>query len=253
MTASNERPAESSGAVERSLRLLRFIAEGGSTRNISESARLIGVNRITLMRLIGALEQAGMIVADADGGHRLGMPFLTLASAALGSSSLIARAREVLPGLAASTRMSAYLVVREAHEIVYWLAETPDTPLVSQIRVGSRLPAYRATPGLAMLALLDADDVARMCESSWQEADAPAFQELSVRLQQVRAAGCAWSRSGLEAGIDSCAAPIVTSDGRVLAALSVAGPSQMFASEAVSKSCADQLISAARQIASLLS
>jgi DNA-binding IclR family transcriptional regulator len=251
MTASTERPADSSGAVERSLLLLRFIAEGGSTRNVSEAARKIGVNRITLMRLISVLEQAGMLVADADG-HRLGMPFLTLASAALGSSSLIARAREVLPGLAASTRMSAYLVVREKHEIVYWLAETPDTPLVSQIRVGSRLPAYRATPGLAMLALLDADEVARMCESSWQEADAPAFPELSKRLQQIRKDGYAWSRSGLEAGIDACAAAIVSSDGRVLAALSLAGPTQMFADASASEACAEQVVAAARQIGRLV-
>ncbi|MDR5857760.1 IclR family transcriptional regulator [Caballeronia sp. LZ062] len=252
MTATHERPADTSGAVERSLRLLRFIAEGGSTRNISEAARRIGVNRVTLMRLIAVLEQAGMLIADAAG-HRLGMPFLTLASAALGSSSLIARAREVLPGLAASTRMSAYLVVREAHEIVYWLAETPDTPLVSQIRVGSRLPAYRATPGLAMLALLDAGEVERMCESSWQEPDAPAFEDLRARLEQIKADGCAWSRSGLEAGIDSCAAPIVSADGRVLAALSVAGPSQMFSHESErSRTLAEQVISAAQQISTLV-
>lgn len=252
MTASLERPADASGAVERSLRLLRFIAEGGSTRNIADTARKIGVNRVTLMRLIATLEQAGMIVAS-DNGHRLGMPFLTLASAALGSSSLIARAREVLPALAASTRMSAYLVVREEHEIVYWLAETPDTPLVSQIRVGSRLPAYRATPGLAMLALLDANEVARLCESAWQEDDAPAWDALSQRLATIRAEGCAWSRSGLEPGIDSCAAPIVGSDGAVLAALSLAGPSQLFLDAPRSfEALAEHVKSAAAQISRLV-
>lgn len=252
MTAPDNRPADASGAVERSLRLLRFIAEGGSTRNISEAARQIGVNRVTLMRLIAVLEQAGMLVGEADG-HRLGMPFLTLASAALGSSSLIARAREVLPGLAASTRMSAYLVVREDHEIVYWLSETPDTPLVSQIRVGSRLPAYRATPGLAMLALLEPGEVEHMCATAWHESDAPAWDALSARLAAIRAEGCAWSRSGLEAGIDSCAAPIVRGDGAVLAALSVAGPSQMFADRPRAfDALADQLKHAAHQISRLV-
>lgn len=252
MTASEPRPTDASGAVDRSFRLLRFIAEGGCTRNVSETARRIGVNRITLMRLLATLEQAGMLVAEADG-HRLGMPFLTLASAALGSSSLIARARDVLPGVAAATRMSAYLVVREQHEIVYWLAEMPDTPLVSQIRVGSRLPAYRATPGLVMLAQLDASEVERMCETAWQEADAPAWDALSSRLQQIRDDGCAWSHSALEAGIDSCAAPIVGNDGKLLAALSIAGPSQMFSLRAGhAQAMADQLKAAAQQIAHLV-
>lgn len=252
MTASPDRPADASGAVERSLRLLRFIAEGGSTRNISEAARRIGVNRVTLMRLLATLEQAGMLVAEAEG-HRLGVPFLTLAAAALGSSSLIARAREVLPGVAAATRMSTYLVVREHHEIVYSLAETPDTPLVSQIRVGSRLPAYRATPGLAMLALADADEVARMCESAWREADAPDWAALSARLQRIRDEGCAWSHAALEAGIDSCAAPIVGGDGRAIAALSIAGPSQMFSGQpGHAEVLAGRLKAAARQIAKLV-
>ncbi|WP_277188151.1 IclR family transcriptional regulator [Caballeronia sp. BR00000012568055] len=244
MTLSND----SSGAVERSLRLLRYIAEGGSTQNVSGTARRIGVNRVTLMRLIAVLEQAGMIVGDAAG-HRIGVPFLTLASAALGSSGLIARAREVLPGLAASTRMSAYLVVREGHEIVYSLAEVPDTPLVSQIRVGSRLPAYRATPGLAMLALLDARDVAEMCASFWHEADAPGFDELAARLARIRVDGCACSRSGLEAGIDSCAAAVVGPDGAALAAISIAGPSHMFANAGA---LAAQVVDAARQVSLLL-
>ncbi|MFT4063604.1 IclR family transcriptional regulator [Paraburkholderia sp.] len=228
MSDSSERTTESSNTVERSFRLLRFIAEGGQTKNVSEAARQLGVNRITLMRLIASLEALGLIV-DGPAGHRLGLPFLTLASAALGSSDLIAHARAVLPELAASTRMSAYLVMREDAEIVYSLAEMPDTPLVSQIRAGSRLPAYRATPGLAMLALLDDAEIERMCTSVWSEPDAPSFKTLSKRLAQIRADGCAWSHSGLEAGIDSCAAPIVDAAGNAVAALSIAGPSRMFA------------------------
>jgi DNA-binding IclR family transcriptional regulator len=228
MSERSEHSTEAPNAVERSFRLLRFIAEGGQTGNVSEAARQLGVNRITLMRLIASLEALGLIVADATG-HRLGMPFLTLASAALGSSDLIAHARAVLPALATSTRMSAYLVMREGAEIVYSLAEVPDTPLVSQIRVGSRLPAYRATPGLAMLALLARAELERMCATDWSEPDAPSFEALSARLAEVRAEGCAWSHSGLEAGIDSCAAPIVDAAGNPVAAISIAGPSRLFA------------------------
>ncbi len=251
MTAPLERPADTTSAVERSLRLLRFVAEGGSTRNVSEAARRIGVNRVTLMRLIATLEQAGMLVA-ADDAHRLGVPFLTLAAAALGASDLMSGARDVLPEVAATTQLSAYLVIRERHEIVYSLAAMPDTPLVSQIRVGSRLPAYRATPGLALLARLEADEVARMCETAWDEADAPDPATLSLRLQRIRTDGCAWSHATLEAGIDSCAVPIVGRDGQAIAALSVAGPSQRFpqgGSEA--DALAIRLKTAAQQIAVL--
>ncbi len=212
--------------VERSLRLLRFIAEGGSTGNISDAARKIGVNRVTLMRLIGSLEAAGMIV-EGPRGHRLGMPFLTLAASALGAFDLTTRARLVLPGLVEATRMSAYLVVPEGADIVYVLAQTPDTPLISRIRVGSRLPAWRATPGLAMLARLRSAQLQALCSDAWREDGGPDFDALTQLLEPVRRDGCAWSQSGLEPGIDSCAATILDGNGEPLAALSVAGPSHL--------------------------
>lgn len=239
--------------VERAFRLLRFIAEGGATANLSEVARQIQVNRITVMRLLESLESAGLITAS-DGSHQLGMGFLTLAASALGSFDLTARARLVLPGLASATGMSAYLVVRDEREVVYLLRETADTPLISRVRVGSRLPAHTATPGLVLLANLSVDTLAslypqldaalapasgiappdasdgRDTMEALSNAEAPVPRDsrvhtLAEALYAVRVAGCAWSFSGLEVGIDSCAAPVLDRDGRAVAALSVAGPS----------------------------
>ena len=47
--------------VMRGMRLLRYIAEGGSTANLSEVGRLIDVNRVTVMRLLTTLEHEGLI------------------------------------------------------------------------------------------------------------------------------------------------------------------------------------------------
>jgi DNA-binding IclR family transcriptional regulator len=230
-TSDNPNPGDNSASpVERVFRLLRFIAEGGSTANLSDVARQINVNRVTVMRLLESLKAAELIEANPQGGsHRLGMPFLTLAASALGSSDLMTRARQVLPGLVERTGLSAYLAVLEGSEIIYLLCETPDTPLVSRIRVGSRIPAYRATPGLAMLATLPAAALNALYASDVN--DKPAWDALTVSLDAVRKNGCAWSFSGLEAGIDSCAAAVTDSQGSVLAALSVAGPNTAFSSD----------------------
>jgi DNA-binding IclR family transcriptional regulator len=112
------------------------------------------------------------------------------------------------------------------------LCETPDTPLVSRIRVGSRIPAHRATPGLAMLANLPPDTLrALYANDSADSSQPPDWTTLNAALDAVRANGCAWSFSGLEAGIDSCAAAVTDSRGSVLAALSVAGPNTAFSSD----------------------
>ncbi|WP_144108206.1 IclR family transcriptional regulator [Paraburkholderia sp. BCC1886] len=232
-TAENPSPADPSASpVERAFRVLRFIAEGGSTANLSDVARQIGLNRITVMRLLESLKTAGLIEADGAGGgsYRLAMPFLTLAARALGGADLTARARRILPGLVEQTGLSAYLAVLEGAEIVYLLCETPDTPLVSRIRAGSRLTAHRATPGLAMLAALPRGAVETLY-AAHPGHDEPDWRVLNAALDTVRDAGCAWSFSGLEAGIDSCAAAVTDSRGVVQAALSVAGPNTAFAAD----------------------
>lgn len=236
--------------VERVFRLLRFIADGGSTANVSDVARHINVNRVTVMRLLESLKAAGLIeVGPQNGAHQLTMPFLTLAASALGTSDLTARARQILPQLVEKTGLTAYLVVRDGAEIVYLLRETPETPLVSRIRVGSRIPAHRATPGLAMLAHLDAAALRDVYVNQPGNEDEPEWDGLTNALDTVRANGCAWSFSGLEAGIDSCAAAVSDSRGNVVAALSVAGPHTLFANdetlhrtvESNVKSAADEL------------
>ncbi|HEV3428613.1 MAG TPA: IclR family transcriptional regulator [Paraburkholderia sp.] len=242
--------ADATSPVERAFRLLRYVAEGGSTANLSDVARQIGVNRVTLMRLLDSLEAAQLIELQPGGGaHRLALPFLTLAASALGASDLTSRARQVLPELVARTGLSAFLAVLEGAEIVYLLCETPDTPLVTRIRTGSRLPAHRATPGLAMLAHLPDDALhARYAQQSASARPAD-WTALAATLDSVRANGCAWSFSGLEAGIDSCAAAVRDARGEVLAALSVAGPNTAFLAdenlrarvEASVKSAADTL------------
>ncbi|WP_028225430.1 IclR family transcriptional regulator [Paraburkholderia ferrariae] len=233
--------------VERAFRLLRFIAEGGSTANMSDVARQIDVNRVTLKRLLDSLEAADLIEPlESGGSYRLGMSFLTLAAGALGNADLTARARQVLPGLVEKTGLSAYLAVLEDAEIVYLMCETPDTPLVSRIRVGSRIPAHRATPGLAILAGLQGGAALRARYGTHGgDRDTPDWDALEHALDTVRSNGCAWSFSGLEAGIDSCAAAIRDSRGTVLAALSVAGPDSAFSADPALRQLAEKSVRAA--------
>jgi len=251
-SAEARTPETESSPVERAFRLLHFIADGGSTANVSEISRQINVNRITVMRLLDTLETAGLItpvhVNGVPAAHQLGMRFLTLAASALGSYDLTARARQVMPALVAATGLSAYLVVRDGTEVVYLLRETPDTPLVSRVKVGSRLPAHTATSGLVLLAQLDPvalralyKDVFSLDANPHQAGNRTSlntdlrselypkdFDVLQATLATVREQGCAWSFSGLEAGINSCAAAVIDQHGHAIAALSLAGPSGQF-------------------------
>ncbi|CAG9169000.1 IclR family transcriptional regulator [Cupriavidus respiraculi] len=218
--------------VIRALRLLRYIAEGGSTANLSEVGRRIDVNRVTVMRLLATLEHEGMLERLPHGGHALGGEFLKLSSLVLASDDLTGFARRILARLSASLGLSAYLGVPDGGHVVYLLREMPNTPLVSHIQIGSRVPAHLTTPGRMLIAHLDPRTLRERLGDDPLPTVTGQSAATHARLAEILAAdrerGCAWSFSAFEPGIDSCAAAVRDASGDVIAAISVAGPQQCF-------------------------
>lgn len=210
-------------APARVLAVLEHVAGGGSTANLSELARTTGLNRITLMRLLADLTEEG-VLERTGAGHRVGQRLLLLSAAALSGQELTSLGQRTLDGLSAALGVSAYLVVAEDDRITYLLRAIPDTPLVSQVTVGTVVPIDATTGGRAVLAARAGDR-------------APVF----------------WSRSGYEPGIDSVAAAVVRPDGSPVAAVSLAAPSgRLDHSPARRAEVEDALITAVADLGALL-
>jgi len=214
-------------SVSRIFKLLDYVAQGGATTNLSELARQAGINRITASRLLASLEEEGLLEALPQGGHRIGVRFLGLAADALARDDLTGHGRRLVALLCKQVGWSSYLVELDGPYAVYLVREIPQTPLVSNIRPGSRLPAYLMAPGRAILA--------RRPEASWRELYQAArgdvragrmnYREMAAQLKAARERGCIWSFGGFEQGIDACAAPVFDASGAAIAAISAAGPS----------------------------
>lgn len=241
--------------VLRGLTLLRYLAEGGATTNLSEVSRLTQINRVTLMRLIQTLEHAGMIEALPQGGHRLGLGFLTLAAHAFKQDGLMAAGRRVLASLQSKLGLSCYVVVLEGFEAVYMLRAMPEQGLVSQIQVGSRVPAVHTTPGRLLLAQLTEQEI----EARWQQArqnkslpDGLTLEQCLIQARQDAPQNLLWSYGGYEADIDACATLVRHAQGQPLAALSAAGPRSRFEHEPdLRNATEEQLMHSARELAAL--
>jgi DNA-binding IclR family transcriptional regulator len=218
--------------VIRGLRLLRYIAQGGNTGNLSEVGRLIDVNRVTVMRLLATLEHEGMIERLPQGGHRIGVDFLTMAAAGLGSSDLVETGRRFLLRLCEGLGLSAYLVVMDGNDAVYVAREMPESGLVSHIRVGSRVAAHLTAPGRSMLAVLPPKEIeqrfARLALAPINDKGPSNLKQLKALLEQDGKQGCAWSFSGYEVGINACAAAVCDASGAAVGAISVVGPEHLF-------------------------
>lgn len=223
--------------VVRAVALLRYIADGNDCANTSRAAKQTGINRTTLLRLLETLRSERMIQLNPDGGgYVLGNGLIHLAARALYSRDVVQIAQPELRRLAETLGLSAHLGVIEGHEILYLLRETPNLHLVSNVRVGSRLPIHATTIGRIMLAHCASDERDRILDGCDLHAvtakTATSRAALDSQLEVDRKMGLAWSVGNFEAGIGSAAKAVFDSSGRAVAAVNVTGPEHEFSESA---------------------
>ena len=230
-------PAYSVPPVVRAIKVLRHIAAGRSVANQSQAAREIGINRTTLLRLLHTLEAEGLIEhAPGSDDYVLGTGMIELAAQKLFSLDVAQVANPVLAHLATRLGLSCHLGILDRREVLYVLRATPDVHLVSNVRIGTRLPAHASTMGRAILAHMPRTEVDALF------GDAPLFaatartpttlDALYAQLGEVRDTGIADGRSAFEAGIDAVAAPVFDHAGSVLGAINASGPESAFVGSA---------------------
>jgi len=219
--------------VQRAARLLRRIAEGDAVTNVSRTAREVGINRTTLLRLLHALESERFIEPRSEGqGWQIGVGLITLTAQAFFSQDLVQTAVPVLTRLAATLTLSAHLAVLDGQEIVYLVRRVPNYAFASNIRIGSRLPAHATNMGRIILANLPRERVDRLYAGVDLRPVTPQTPvtplQLHRQLDADRALGLAWSDGNYEPGISSVAAAIFDASNTPVAACNVTGQTAQF-------------------------
>jgi DNA-binding IclR family transcriptional regulator len=222
--------------VQRAVRLIRHVAEGNAVVNMSETAKALKINRTTLLRLLHTLEAEGFLEKRASGaGYQVGLSFLEVGARALFSQDLVQVAVPVLTRLADELQLSAHLGVRDGTDVLYLVRRTPDTPLASNIRVGSRLPAHATTLGRMILAFTPPAELRRLYAGKelerFSDHTATTLPALQAKLEKDRVAGIAWSEAHFERGIGSAAVPVFDFSSAPVGAINVSGPVAAFMEE----------------------
>ncbi len=222
--------------VQRAVRLIRHVAEGNSVVNMSETAKVLKINRTTLLRLLHTLEAEGFLEKRPSGvGYQVGISLLEVGARALFSQDLVQVAMPVLTALAEELRLSAHLGVLDGTDVLYLVRRTPDTPLASNIRVGSRLPAHATTMGRMILAFMPPAELERLYAGKeltrFTAHTATTLPALRAKVAKDRVAGIAWSEAHFERGIGSAAVAVFDFAGTPPGAINVSGPVGAFAEE----------------------
>ena len=215
-------------SLDRGLSALWVLADAGGEMGVTEVARSLDVHKSTASRLLSTLHGHGLVErSPASDKYRLGPGLLRLARAAAPGVDLSEAARPVMRELANRTRETVNLAVLNRDRVVNVDQVSAPQQLVGVDWVGTETPLHCTSNGKALLAHLPAAERRRILAAPLERPTARTIvgpAALQRQLVGVRRDGYAFTIGELEIGLNAVAAPVRDHAGRVVAAVSVAGP-----------------------------
>jgi DNA-binding IclR family transcriptional regulator len=215
-------------SVDRALTVMEIIAALGQA-GVTEIAAELGVHKSTVSRLVSALEARGYVEQLADRGkYRLGFAVARLARATSGQLDLVKQSQAACDALAVESGETTNLAVLDEDRIVNIAEAIGSAGVALRTWVGQSCPAHATSSGKVLLAGLDGVALRERLGSRLEpftETTLTTRAALEAELDTVRKNGWASVREELEVGLNAVAAPVYDADARVVAALSVSGPS----------------------------
>jgi DNA-binding IclR family transcriptional regulator len=261
-----------------------------SEMGVSELARELGLHKNNAFRLLATLELAGYIQqTPATELYHLGPRCLELGRAFARSHTLMSQARPILEELANEVGETAHLGVLSGREVVHLDGVLPDQLVLTSLRIGNRVDAHCTAIGKALLAgeitnrsfrgsgagrgagldaatngtaadraidsRVEADffeaeldgQLARYTDATLDDA-----AKLMDDLRAVQLRGYAVDLEEFAPGLRCVASPIRDSSARVVAALSISGPSHRLDEETLHGRAAGAISAAASRLSSEL-
>ena len=219
--------------LQRGLLVLEALAAARRPLTVTELGRTLGLSRSSIFRLTYTLAQMGFIEAgEGSKVFRLGPRVLNIGFAYLASQDLIELARVDLETLRNNTNVSAHLSIRDNREVLYLSCVQSRSGFLSNMNVGTRLPAYATPMGWLLLSDLSSRELAALFAADAFEpltALTPrTVQDLANRIAEGVARGYVISRGIIESGGSSISAPVFDKAGLVVAAIDISGPDSAF-------------------------
>src|SRR5499426_4109231 len=215
--------------LDRALGILDLLAGENSELGPSEVSERTGLHKSTVHRLLQVLERHRLIEKIAQNGkYRLGLRLFELGSKAMTQFDLRERAQAYLKRLVLETGETAHICILNGDRMLSIInVESPHT-LRSPSTVGQRTPLHCTSVGKTLLAFLpedEADELITNCElTRYTDRTLTTRMKLKAELKLIRRRGYAMDNGEIEEGLRCLAAPVWDYSGKVIAALSIAGP-----------------------------
>lgn len=250
MSSNGSRPRDHSvQSVDRAVSILQVLAARGPS-GVTEIAESVGIHKSTVFRLLATLESRGLVEQNGERGrYRIGYTMVELAGGASQVSDLSALSHPICQELAAAVGDTVNVAIRDGDDVIS-IEQAIGTSIMSIDWVGRRTPIHATSAGKLFLAHMSPDEVADVFAKSPRKYTPQTIVDparLAAELEKVREQGYAVSFEEHEIGLVAVAAPIHDLKGRIIAAVTLSGPTFRINEETI-PGLAEQLLAAGAKI-----
>lgn len=239
--------------IGRSIDILFALANVETGLSVSQLTSAIDYPLSTVYRLLRELEQHGLVRRGGEGTYSLGPGLIRLSRIALKQigADLPAISLPYMQSLTQTTGETAMLAVpSDLGAICVEIVLSPK-PLHYGFEKGRMLPYHAGATAVTLLAYLDDITVKRIIESikktSYAHGGPVSPEILEKTIKRCRLEGYIVTRGEVDPGATGIGVPIFDQRGRILAALTLAGPTERFDMETIS-TLIDQVKQCAKDI-----
>lgn len=206
---------QGANAVEKAFLIIEAFRDEEGPLSLQALAAGTGLNKATIIRLVGSLEKFGYVLKVGPGSYALGPAFMTFARIYQGSFQMSDHVLPILRRLVNQTGESAALFVREGDtRICLYKVESTTAALVSRLHEGDRRSILPGGTGRVLLAFSE-------IPSEWKE------------YQDVRESYVAVNVGERDSEISSIASPVFRHGQELAAAISVSGATPRFTPDVI--------------------
>jgi IclR family KDG regulon transcriptional repressor len=214
--------------LQKTLDILETIREKQPGVRLADLARAVQMPKPTVYRIVTTLEARGYLDRSEDGNYRMGKKLFELQRDGSLEKNLIRIAEPVMQQLAGFCEETVNLAVLDAGDVL--IINTIDSPRAVRMssKIGMRVPVHSTALGKVMLAALDDKEILRLIRLKGLRRVTPNTMatraDVLAEVRRVRRQKFAVDNQENEVGGRCVATPVVGSEGRVVAALSISAP-----------------------------
>jgi len=226
-------------SIDKALDILEAFSKQREELSVTELSKMLGLKISTVHRILTTLKGRGYIrQSSPKTKYELGIKVFELGCIFRDQMHLTEIALPYLKYLCNLTKETTHLAILDDNfaEVIYIAQATSPEPLRTAVGVGTRWKAHCTAIGKVLLAFLSKEKIKQIFLnqkklSTYTPNSISDVNGLKKHLKKVRIQGFAIDNEEFGIGIRCIAAPVRNDSGKVIAAVSIAGPTTRFSKE----------------------